>query len=161
MLGRSCLSHFCRNWKGPIINSHCGIATIIIHLRCLTWAETNIQKEMMPDVFDPITGRSYGAVVQGWRSNHLGSGGMPQLYILLSLLLGSLISKGRSGGVPRRSSWDSVDCGSCCGASSPAIYSMSSAASPRRPQVSVIECGIDEHLTSSIKAAGSRGTGLV
>ena len=43
--------------------------------RCVTWAETSIQKEMLPETFDPATGRSYGAVVQGWRSNHLGAGG--------------------------------------------------------------------------------------
>jgi hypothetical protein len=42
---------------------------------CLTWAETNVLQEMMSEDCDPITERCYGAIVQGWRSNHLGNGG--------------------------------------------------------------------------------------
>mmetsp|Transcript_23496 Transcript_23496/g.32208 ORF Transcript_23496/g.32208 Transcript_23496/m.32208 type:complete len:593 (-) Transcript_23496:2185-3963(-) len=83
--------------------------------RCLTWAETNIQKEMLPDIFDPVTGRSYGAVVQGWRSNHLGSGGAvgwctSQVFLGLSglrKLLRSLITSNiltEFGGQPAASS---------------------------------------------------------
>eukprot|EP01038_Epipyxis_sp_PR26KG_P004845 gene4845-6792_t len=43
--------------------------------RSILWAESNIQEEMLPDKIDPITNRKYGAVVKGWRSNHLGTGG--------------------------------------------------------------------------------------
>jgi hypothetical protein len=43
--------------------------------RCVEWAETNIQQEMLPEQIDERTGRSYGRVVKGWRSNHLGNGG--------------------------------------------------------------------------------------
>lgn len=43
--------------------------------RCITWAETNVLEEMMAEDCDPVTERCYGAVVKGWRSNHLGNGG--------------------------------------------------------------------------------------
>lgn len=43
--------------------------------RCLSWAETNILEEMLPDVCDPVTGRCKGETVRGWRSNHLDTGG--------------------------------------------------------------------------------------
>jgi len=43
--------------------------------RCITWAESNILQEMLPDYIDPQTGRKFGITVKGWRSNHLGDGG--------------------------------------------------------------------------------------
>ena len=43
--------------------------------RCLSWAETNILEEMLPDLCDSTTGRCWGQTVRGWRSNHLDTGG--------------------------------------------------------------------------------------
>jgi hypothetical protein len=42
--------------------------------RGLKWAEDNVIREMLPENCDPDTNRCYGNVIQGWRSNHLGSG---------------------------------------------------------------------------------------
>lgn len=41
----------------------------------LRWAEENILEEMLPEQCDEVSGRCYGEVVKGWRSNHLGNGG--------------------------------------------------------------------------------------
>eukprot|EP01041_Mallomonas_annulata_P009233 gene9233-19148_t len=43
--------------------------------RCVTWAESNILQEMLPEICDPKTFRCHGSLVRGWRSNHLGTGG--------------------------------------------------------------------------------------
>jgi hypothetical protein len=40
--------------------------------RCITWTENNVLEEMMPEECDPITKRCFGAIIHGWRSNHLG-----------------------------------------------------------------------------------------
>ena len=41
----------------------------------LRWAEDNVLEEMLPEECDNVTGRCYGTLVKGWRSNHLGNGG--------------------------------------------------------------------------------------
>lgn len=91
--------------------------------RCLTWAESNVLQEMLPEVCDPTTFRCRGSVIEGWRSNHLGSGGAAGWCtahvfraitkfrkLLRTLISNSILEEfgGRQGGSPSAREWDSL-----------------------------------------------------
>ena len=113
-----------------------------MNIRCILWAETNIQKEMLPDTFDPATGRSYGAVVQGWRSNHLGAGGS-FLFCMIDYCLRTAklcnmvcwVRQERWGGARLRCSLAWVACVVCWGRWFPRAYWRS--LTDRRPRRAV------------------------
>ena len=115
---------------GFVLNTYCYFIIIYILsclflriIRCLSWAESNLLQEMLPEICDPSTHRCYGSVVRGWKSNHLSGGGAAgwcTAHVFLALtnlrkLLRTLISNsildefgGRRANVATSKDWEGL-----------------------------------------------------